>query len=105
MKRASTFLFVLEALPLIIYPVVLLADLMTFSGHVTGGESPGLLITVYAFVFGSMVYPVVYVACVILAYARMRENKLPAAMRFSVAPLAYLALLVALIVLWVELDS
>jgi hypothetical protein len=99
MKDLIHGLLVLGGIPLLIYPSVLLASLMSLAGHRSGNEPVSLMIVVYSFLLGSLAYPVVYIVCVIyaLGQAGTRER---AALWFAAGPLGYLLLLVGLMVLW-----
>ena len=100
MKLAPCLLLVVGALPLLVYPPVLLANLMSLGGHRTGNESPGVSLVTYSFLLGSTAYPAVYVFSLLLVIARIRENRAKAALGYSIAPMFYFGLLVLLGMLW-----
>lgn len=100
MKSLYPLLLVLGALPLLCYPFVLLANLMTLAGHRSGHESLGLMVAVYAFLIGSTAYPLVYFLCFGFVIVRLKEKKVRAAIRYSAAPLLYIALLAILMMFW-----
>jgi hypothetical protein len=93
MKTLATILNILGALPLLLYPFVVLANLMSLAGHRNGTESKLLITVVYAFLFGSLAYPLVYLVCRALSIGSMRRPDENAPVRFAAAPLAYLAFL------------
>lgn len=100
MKQTVSLLLLLGALPLLIYPFVLLANVMSLAGHWSGNEPLGLVVTVYAFLIGSTAYPAVYIFHRVYANALLKQNKTEAALRYSVGPLLYLALLAGFMMLW-----
>lgn len=51
------FLNVISFIPLIIYPILLLANLMSFFGHRSGNESIFLIVSSYSFLIFSSMYP------------------------------------------------
>ncbi len=59
-KPLVYLLFVLEGLPLLIYPFVLLANLMALAAHRTGNESVFLITIVFLFISMSSAYPLSY---------------------------------------------
>jgi len=100
MKIVSWFLMIIGALPLLIYPFVLLANMMALAGHRSGHEPVILLLIAFAFVLGTTAYPVVYILCVVAAVACVKKARGAPAVAYSAAPLAYLALMVGLAALW-----
>ena len=99
-KIVSWLLLLVAALPLLIYPFVLLANIMALAGHRSGDEPIILLLPGFAFVLGTTAYPLVYILCVVAAIAYMKKARGAAAVACSTAPLAYLALMAGLAALW-----
>jgi hypothetical protein len=97
-------LLVIGALPLLIYPFVALASVMSLAGH-TDGKEPGLLMAVArGFQITSLLYPVVYVGALVGAVS-LRKTKEVIARRIATIPLWFLALTVALLMGWMALDA
>jgi hypothetical protein len=97
-KRISIYL-VLGDLPLLLYPFVVIAGVMSLAGHVSGDEPLLLLAVARSFIWGSLAYPAVYIPCLVVACA-LKQNRKKAALRFSVAPVLYLLALIALLGVW-----
>lgn len=99
MKSPIGCFLILGALPLAIYPFVLLANIMGFAGQRSGNESLVLILISYAFYIATTAYPLVYLFCVGLAIVAARK-KSNAALGFAFAPIGYLLLLVGLVAIW-----
>jgi hypothetical protein len=99
MKSKMGCFLVLGALPLFIYPFVLLANIMGLAGQRSGSESFFLTLISYAFYIATTAYPLVYLFCVgsAIVAARKKSN---AALGFAFAPIGYLLLLVGLVAIW-----
>jgi hypothetical protein len=91
----SVFLLIVGGLPFIIYPVVLISNFMLLSGITTGNQTLGQLVMSYVLIITTTVYPLIYVICLLFVIARMKENKQKIALGFSIGPLGYLAVIVA----------
>ena len=93
-----TFSAVVGGLPLLGYPVLALVAVMGLSSP--SADSGPLVLTLIskAFLYGGLLYPVVYLGCVITAFARRAE--MAAAPFLAAVPLLYLAGLLALLGLW-----
>ncbi len=99
MRAATGFFLFLGALPLVIYPFVLLANVMGLAGHRSGNEPFALVLLSYAFYLGTTAYPVVYLVCAGFAIVgAIRKGKI--ALGFAFAPIGYLLLLVGLGAIW-----
>jgi hypothetical protein len=90
---------VLGALPLVVYPFVLLANIMGIAAPRSGNESLVLVLISYAFYIATTVYPLVYLFCVASAIVAARRQS-RTALGFAFAPIGYLLLLVGLGVIW-----
>ena len=99
MKLATGCFLVLGALPLVIYPFVLPANIMGLAGQRSGNESFVLVLISYAFYIGTTAYPLVYLFCVGFAIAGARK-KSNAALGCALGPIGYLLLLVGLAAMW-----
>jgi hypothetical protein len=94
----TTLLFILSGLPLIVYPAVLMASVMSLAGGVSGEEPVYLVIIVYGFLIGSLLYPLVYIGSLI-AYFIVKDIERKAL--FVKIPFLYLGFCIVLLILWV----
>jgi hypothetical protein len=99
MKSKMGCLLILGALPLVVYPFVLLANIMAFAAPWSGNVSLVLVLLSYTFYIATTVYPLVYLFCVASAIiaARKQNNR---ALGFAFAPIGYLLFLVGLSAIW-----
>ncbi|MBI5034036.1 MAG: hypothetical protein HZB51_26235 [Chloroflexi bacterium] len=104
MKLATGFFLVLGALPLVVYPFVLLANIMGLAGQWSGNESLVLILISYAFYIGTTVYPLVYLICVGAAIVAVRR-KSNRALGFALGSIGYLLLLVGLVAIWALVEQ
>jgi len=100
MKLATYLVLFIGALPLLIYPGILLADVMSLAGYRSGNETALLKLVSYSLLLGSLAYPAVYIFCIALATARIKKNENKAALCYGTGPLVYLLLLVGLFAAW-----
>ncbi len=84
------------AIPLLIYPGCLLANIMSLAGHES--EPPRLVVKIIAlgFLWGSTLYPLVYIPSLLIALSLKSKDFTFAAERVALVPLCYLAGLVLL---------
>lgn len=101
MRSYYWILLIVGALPLLIYPFILLANIMSFAGTKSSTPVP-LMQTVMsqAFLWSSTLYPVAYVACLIAAVTCSRSGNGAMALKLAAAPLLYLGLCVVLMIGW-----
>ena len=83
MRLATILFLVLGALPLILYPVVLLANEMSFAAPATGSESLLQWLVSRAFLLGSIIYPIVYLFCAVVTIIRLVKDRGRTALRYS----------------------
>jgi hypothetical protein len=100
MKAATILLLVFAAVPLLIYPFVLLANVMSLAGTRTGSEPVGQVLVSYAFLFASTAYPLAYLLCLIFSIVAMKTGREQAGLYWSLGPFVYLLGLGLLFVLW-----
>lgn len=100
MKTATILLLVFAAVPLLIYPFVLLANVMSLAGTRSGSEPMGQVLVSYAFLFTSTLYPLAYLICAILSVAAMKRGRERAGLYWGIGPIAYLLGIVLLAGLW-----
>jgi hypothetical protein len=78
-----------RVLLLFLYPFVLLADLMSLAGESSGRVSMMQTVVMYAFIFGTLAYPVVYLICYVIWRDRRNSGR-EASTLVCAFPLAYL---------------
>lgn len=100
MKLAAIGSLVLGALPLLIYPFVLLANVMSFAGTPTGQETNGQWLVSRAFLFGTTLYPIIYLVFAVIGIVNLVRKKSRAALNTSLVPLIYLAFLAVVFAVW-----
>ena len=102
MKQRYWILLIVGALPLLIYPFILLANVMSLAATKTSTPvRPLQNLTSTAFLWSSTAYPIVFVVCLLAAIASSRSAHGTAALMFAIVPLAYLALCVLLFIGWI----
>jgi hypothetical protein len=106
MKATAYVNLLLGALPLLIYPVVFLADVMSLAGH-RDKNAPAFLslvsLVALSFILGSLAYPLVYISCWKRVGATFQQKKERLAVWISIIPLAFLLLLALLLKAWASL--
>jgi hypothetical protein len=96
--KESTFNLIIGALPLLIYPPVFIAGIMSLAGQHTWNEPIFLMLAAYGFLLTSLAYPLVYLICI---FKTLRQKNKDDAIRWSLTPLIYLLAVIALMFLWV----
>lgn len=102
MKLAAIGLLVLGALPLIFYPFIFLANVMSFAGTPTGNETTVQWLVSRTFLVGSMIYPIVYILCAIAVVVQIIRNQGKAALKSGSIPVFYLVFIVGVFFLWTQ---
>jgi hypothetical protein len=101
MKYCFWFLLLIAGIPLLIYPAVLLANVMSLAGHPSAKPiPPELWLTCQGFLWSSTFYPLVYVYCARQAVARSKVDNFRGALNMSMLPLLYLCLVAAFFCGW-----
>ena len=98
LRVATFFLFAFAGLPLAIYPVVAIADIMSLVGYGTGEEPLPQVLSGLAAVLLSLFYPVAYFLCMRWT-ARNWQNP-RAAILGGLSAILYLVITVASFGLW-----
>ncbi|AIQ53434.1 hypothetical protein R70331_19105 [Paenibacillus sp. FSL R7-0331] len=105
--RDITF-FVVGAIPLFIYPFVLLANIMSLAGSWTGEEESILKAIVLLFITLTSSYPLTYIICLVLYLIKRIKNKTKngavLVSKLPLLPLIHLILVVLVGCLWALLD-
>jgi hypothetical protein len=96
LRISVILMLVAGALPLLAYPMVLVAGVMSLAAERQGDEPALQMALMAAFVLGTLAYPLVYAPCAAVAVATMRMPNRGLPLGFSIAPLGYLLLLVTL---------
>src|SRR5260370_5094703 len=101
MKHLFWLWLLVAGAPLLIYPFVLLANVMSLAGHPSSNPVPlGLLLTSQGFQWSLTLYPIVYVYCAKQAIACSQTDDSKSATNLSVVPLLYLCLVAAFFGEW-----
>lgn len=91
MKFVCILLMGLSSLPLLIYPFVLIANLMMLAAVGTPGDTSfGEAIAQYAFLGGTTLYPVPYTLALIKSITKMEKKRFKKAASWQLLPLGYL---------------
>jgi hypothetical protein len=99
--RIATFIALLVGgLPLLAYPAVLLAGVMSLAGHRTGNEPSMRMAVASVCLIGSLIYPLIYGPCLVAAVATVRRANGRFSCGLSIAPIVYLVVLCACFVVW-----
>jgi hypothetical protein len=94
----------LGAAPLLIYPGILIAGVMSLAAE-NHGKVPAVLRWIAgSFLFGSLAYPAVYLLCLLAFWVSRRRGSELWAGRFTMVPLGYLALLVMILMMWAGIE-
>ena len=96
-------LLIIGAAPLLIYPFVLLANVMSLAATRVPSQPPVPLmqeLTSRAFLWSSTLYPIAYIVCALAAFTAARGAHGAAAWTWAAAPLGYLVLCVLLMFAW-----
>ncbi len=94
----------LGTLPLIAYPFVLLANVMSAAAKPEPGTSRLHLIVVRTFLIGTTTYPIVFLLCLFAARRALGRGDLERGLVLSSLPLMEIAALCGLLALWQRLD-
>jgi hypothetical protein len=95
---------VLGGLPLLVYPFVLLADVMSLAAQRSGKDPLLLTILSRSFQLGSLIYPLVYLPCLAAAIFRLKAHNQRGAVVISAIPVILLILLAILFFAWMACD-
>jgi len=96
MKLASILLLIIGGLLLLFYPFVMMSDFMLLSGMTTSSRPFGELTVSYGLIITTSVYPLVYGVCLYFVIVRLKRKKHKRALSFSICPIGYIAVIVAL---------
>lgn len=97
---ATALLLTLGGLPLLIYPLIFFANMMSLGAEATGREPLLLRFIAGGFLWSSLLYPLVYLCFRKLAKRRLTAGNGRAACLHSALPLAYLAVVLLFFALW-----
>ncbi len=101
----SAVLQVLGALPLAVYPVVLIANIMSAAAKPNPNAPRRLRAVVRTFLVGSTTYPVVFLLCLFAARRALGRGEMERGLAFSSLPLVEIAALCGLLALWQRLEK
>ena len=95
------FFLLVGLLVLLMYPIILLADVMSLAGDTRNGPVP---FAAQAFLYSSLAYPLVYVPCVLGWFILRRLDRQDVALRVSGIPLFYLLILAVEFAAWASVQ-
>ena len=87
---------IVSLIPLIIYPFIVFANLMSLAGHRTGNESFSLILSSYAFLIFSLMYPLTLTLTYSLIFNRDKK------IFIAFLPIIHLIISVLLYILWMN---
>jgi hypothetical protein len=90
-------------LALAVYPFIAIPSLMSLAAHTTGREDVLLMVVARSFQIATLIYPLVYIPCLIAAIVIRKRNEV-FAVRVASVPLCFLGLLCLLFIGWLALD-
>lgn len=97
-RMLSTLFFVLSGIPLCIYSIVMLVNLLLLVGGRSGNESVFLIAVVYLFILFSSLYPLTYFLSLFLYRKRARKlffSMIPLVCMLIIAVLGYISRLLS----------
>ncbi len=98
MKMILITLAVIEAVPLLVYPFIIIANIMSLAGHKTGDETMLLMVTMYSFLAVSTLYPITYIFATARNVSYWNAEKI--SIKLQLLPLLHLAIIIGLFILW-----
>ena len=93
-RTSNVILFIISGIPLLAYPIVLIANIMQLAGERTD-EDALLSLIVYGFILASSTYVITYVASLIAYIVRKNRSKF-----VVLLPYFHLLAVVVLFVVW-----
>ncbi len=93
-RTSNVILFIISGIPLLAYPIVLIANIMQLAGERTD-EDALLSLIVYGFILASSTYVITYVASLIAYIVRKKRSRL-----VVLLPYFHLLAVVVLFVVW-----
>ena len=93
-EQIIKILKIISFFPLVIYPFILLANLMSLFGHRSGNESLYLILTCYSFLIFSSLYPLTLIYSLKKNYRKR--------ITIAVLPMIHLIISVMLCVAWLN---
>lgn len=98
-KTINTVGFIVGGILLLLYPFVLMANIMQLAG-VSNNENVFLKIIVNLFIFSSSTYLLTYIVCLVVYIIKRNKNNL-----ISLIPLAQIVVTVILFCIWMYIDN
>ncbi len=104
MKPLCICLLFLTTLPLLVYPFVLIANVMSLAATATATPAPiGLKIVSLGFLWTTTLYPVPYLICLIAALMNLKKEKIRTALHWQLALVGYLLMIGIFFTAWLNL--
>ncbi len=101
----SLVLQVLGGLPLLAYPALLIANIMSAAAKPEPGTPRLLLVVVRTFLVGTTTYPIVFLLCLFAARRALGRGEWERGLTLSSLPLLEIAALCGLLALWQQLEK
>jgi hypothetical protein len=96
----------LGAIPLLIYPFLMIANVMSLAAERPHNPVPLVLwLSSQGFLWSSTLYPVVFLGCAIMSLVQSHCRDDRTAERYALLPLLYLSGVVALFLLWLAISE
>ena len=106
MKHSFWLTLIVTGAPLIVYPFILLANVMSLAGSPSSSPvSPALRLASQAFLWSATLYPIAYVYSLQKCIQLSRDGKFSSARRVSQIPLFYLLVVAILLWAWQRADQ
>ena len=101
MKHRIWLWLALGGIPLLIYPFLMVANVMSLAAEPPQYPvSLALRLSSQGFLWSSTLYPLVYIGCAIMSLVQWHRQNGHAAQRYALTPVLYLLGVVALLLLW-----
>lgn len=98
-RTINTIGFIAGGIPLLMYPFVLIANIMQLAG-VSTNENVFIKIIISLFIFSSSTYLLTYIVCLVVYIIKRNKNNL-----ISLIPLAQIVFTVILFFIWMVIDN
>ncbi len=101
MRVASITLICLTSAFLLLYPFVLLANVMSYAGYANSATtSLGLSIAMSGFLWSSTLYPLPYLAALIVSIIYLKRKNDKKALQWQIGLLAYIGIIIGFMIAW-----
>ena len=98
-RTINTIGFIVGGIPLLLYPFVVMANIMQLAG-VSNNENVFMTLIVNLFIFSSSTYLLTYIVCLVIYIIKRNKDNL-----ISLIPLAQIVITVILFCMWMYIDN